>query len=201
MEKQQTIGVVEQIRRARKNSAALSVGSLLGGLMPASSFVIGHYEMLPAYEGALDTGEWFSVVLPALMVLGGLVFSAITVRKWTQDAFNHKAKALGFTVLAELVMTFSSIEGLAWVMLGYLVVINAVATGCILANRDAKDREENAPDVVEVKPEPVAKAPRARKAPAKRKAPVKRKPRPSHLDLLPVPEPENDNASNLSRAL
>jgi hypothetical protein len=66
-------------------------------------------------------------------VLGGLVFSALTVFRWGRLAFGSPVKALGFVVLAEGVMTFCSTAWLSVVALGYLVLINAIATGCTIA--------------------------------------------------------------------
>lgn len=116
-------GVVAQVRTAvaPENRLATLAGFLLGGLVPVASFFVAHYEL----SGAWDP--------KALLVLGGLLFSARTVFAWAKLAFQNGSKAFGFVVLVEGVMVFSGLAWLSWVCLAYLVVINGVATGCLLS--------------------------------------------------------------------
>jgi len=122
-----TLGVVAQVRMAfqRQQLLATLLGGLLGGFVPAATFTVAHQEVLatvPLRHQPL-----------ALLVLGGLVYSAKTVYAWGRMAFASGAKALGFTLLIEGVMTCSSVEWLSYAALAYLIAINAIATGCILA--------------------------------------------------------------------
>ena len=60
--------------------------------------------------------------------------------RWGRLAFGSSVKSLGFVVLAEGVMTFCSTAWLSLVALGYLVLINAIATGCTIALDAVGDR-------------------------------------------------------------
>ena len=119
-------GVVAQVRLAFRPRARLAtlLGCLLGGFVPLASYVVAHQEV--------DTGTVHGFV-SLLLVLGGLLFSAKTVFQWGRMAFQQGAKALGFVVLLEGVMVTSHTPWLALSALGYLVCINAVATGCTLS--------------------------------------------------------------------
>jgi uncharacterized membrane protein HdeD (DUF308 family) len=103
------------------------VGCLLGGFIPLATYFIAHFE--------LDT--FWSV--NTVIVLGGLAYSAKTVWQWTYLAFDCRYKATGFVMLTEGVMVFSHTPWLAVCALSYLIGINAVATGCLLALRDRRD--------------------------------------------------------------
>lgn len=119
-------GVVAQVRLALRPKARLAtlLGCLLGGFVPLASYVVAH--------GEVDL-ETVHGMVSLLLVLGGLLFSAKTVFAWGRMAFNHGGKALGFTVLLEGVMTMSHTHWLAFIALGYLVSVNAIATGCTLS--------------------------------------------------------------------
>jgi hypothetical protein len=104
-----------------KNRLATVAGFLLGGLVPFATFSVAHSEV---------TGMWDYHVL---LVLGGLLFSAKTVYAWSKMAFQNASKAAGFVVLIEGVMVLSSLSWLSWMCLVYLVVINGIATGCLLS--------------------------------------------------------------------
>lgn len=119
-------GVVAQVRAAMAPKARLAtaVGFLLGGFVPVATYVVAHYEM---------TSEPLYTQTATALVLGGLTFSARTVFSWAALAFENVLKALGFVVLAEGVMTFSHVEWLSFVALGYLVLINGTATACTLS--------------------------------------------------------------------
>lgn len=126
-------GIITQIHIAARNPLPAVIGALLGALVPSATFVVGHYEL----------SSWTEP--KALIVLGGLAFSALTVFRWGRLAFGSAVKALGFVVLAEGVMTFSSTAWLSVVALGYLVLINAIATGCTIALGAVEDQRAAAP--------------------------------------------------------
>jgi hypothetical protein len=115
--------VVSQIKLAFANPLPLLIGALIGGLVPLATYTVGHAE--------LGTAGWGSV--SGTIVIGGCLFSAITVYKWGRRAFDSAFKALGFVVLSEGVMTFSQTPWLSILMLSFLVAINAVANGANLA--------------------------------------------------------------------
>lgn len=115
--------VIGQIKLAFANPLPLIIGALIGALVPLATYTVGHAE--------LDTASWCS--LPGVIVVGGCLFSAITVYKWGERAFGSALKASGFVVLSEGVMTFSHTPWLSLLVLGFLIAINAVANGANLA--------------------------------------------------------------------
>ena len=130
-------GIITQIHIAARNPLPAVIGALLGALVPSATFTVGHYEL----------SSWTEP--KALIVLGGLAFSALTVFRWGRLAFGSAVKALGFVVLTEGVMTFCS-AWLSVVALGYLVLINAIATGCTIALGAVEDQRAAAPTVAPV---------------------------------------------------
>lgn len=144
--KTETVSVIEQARVSLGNPVALTIGSVLGGVVSLAAFVIVHLEH-PAF--------WS---LKTLFVAGALAFSAKSVYQWTSKAFQDPMKAVGWTVLVEGCMLVSDTHWLNYLMLGLLVSINAMAAGCNLAMQDkaahdarlakaekqAKDRDKRA---------------------------------------------------------
>lgn len=120
--------VVSQVREAARprNRLATTLGGILGGGVPVATYVLSHREVV---VGATP----LYAQLPAWLVLGGLLFSALTVYQWGRAAFGSAAKAAGFAVLLEGVLTCSSTGWLSVGALAYLVAINAAATGVRLS--------------------------------------------------------------------
>jgi hypothetical protein len=145
--------VVGQIKLAFSNPLPLLIGALIGALVPIATYTVGHAE--------LDASGWASV--PGAIVVGGCVFSAITVYKWGRRAFDSAFKALGFVVLSEGVMTFSHTPWLSILMLAFLMAINAVANGANLAvaHLDAERlrAQQEAPALLVVIAQPAAIVP------------------------------------------
>jgi hypothetical protein len=123
------LGVVDQVRAAFAPKARLAtfLGCLLGGFVPVATFVVAHYEVDTARLGSSHS------VLSIVLVLGGLLFSAKTVYGWGKLAFQAPAKAFGFVILTEGVMTLAQTSWLSVAALIYLVAINGIATGCTLS--------------------------------------------------------------------
>jgi hypothetical protein len=119
--------VVSQVRTALRpqNRLATSLGALLGVGVPVGSYQLAHHEV--------DAGSSLLWQVPAWLVVGGLLFSALTVYRWGRVAFASPTKAVGFCVLLEGVLVFSSTPWLSFGALVYLCAINAVATGCNLS--------------------------------------------------------------------
>jgi len=122
------LGVVAQVRLAMqpKSRLATAVGFMLGGFVPLATYWVSHNELgaeWPLYLRMLTYG----------IVAGGLLYSARTVFAWGKLAFHAPAKALGFVVLLEGVMTLSHTSWLSVMALVYLIAINGFATGCNLA--------------------------------------------------------------------
>lgn len=117
------VGVVDQVRVAcsRRHRLATVFGCLIGAIVPFAIFCVAHSELK----------SWTDP--KALLVLGGLAYSARTVYQWGRLAFESGLKALGFTVLLEGIMVTSSQQWLAITVLVYLCAINAIATGVTLA--------------------------------------------------------------------
>jgi hypothetical protein len=122
-------GVVKQVRIALRpaNRLASFLGAVLGGGVPVASYQLAHHEVTRALP------LWAQ--LPAWLVAGGLLFSALTVYQWGRLAFGSPYKALGFAVLLEGVLVASTTPWLSLGALGYLVAINGTACGCILSTR------------------------------------------------------------------
>lgn len=125
-EQYQRLTVIQQVRRAFMPGARLAalVGSVLGGAIPVSTYVIIHHPLgVTAYPML-----W-------LLVAGGLLYSAPTVFSWATAAFGSKLKAVGFTLLMEGILTFVHIKELTYLSLGVLVFINVVSAACSLQIR------------------------------------------------------------------
>jgi hypothetical protein len=122
----QRLTVIQQVRRAFMPGARLAavVGSVLGGAIPISTYVIIHHPLGVATYPML----W-------LLVAGGLLYSAPTVFNWATAAFGSKVKAAGFTLLMEGILTFVHIKELTYLSLGVLVFINVVSAACSLQIR------------------------------------------------------------------
>lgn len=120
-------GVVAMTREAMslKNLLGTFIGMVLGGFVPAASYVVSHCELM-------GLPEWWALPKAAL-VYGGLLYSARTVIKWAYMAFRDAFKAIGFVVIVEGVMTFSKVPELSFFALSLLVLINAIAAGVTLS--------------------------------------------------------------------
>ena len=121
------VGVIGQIRFAFTRGAYLGtiIGIVLGGFVPVGAYTICHEE-LPHQSG------WAWAFL-ALLVLGGLVFSAKTVWQWAAAAFQDPWKASGFVILLEGIMVLAETPWLSWSALLLLVAVNGIATGVTLS--------------------------------------------------------------------
>jgi hypothetical protein len=117
------LDVVSQIKLAAANRLPLLVGGLIGALVPIATYTVGHAE--------LAKSGWAS--LPGAVVVGGCLFSALTVYRWGKRAFGSALKAVGFVVLSEGVMSFSTVHWLGLTVLVFLTAINAIANGANLA--------------------------------------------------------------------
>ena len=118
------LSAVEQIKNAFASHQRMSavLGFMLGGFIPVATYIVVHYEV------AVSPALW-------VLVVGGLLYSAITVFKWSKQAFNMTAKAYGFVVLLEGVVTFASSHTLALCGLAILVAINGIGATVALQAR------------------------------------------------------------------
>jgi len=149
------LGVVDQVTLAFKarNRLATIMGFMLGGVVPVATYLEAHVD--------LDRSLPLHAQVATYLVLGGLAFSAKTVFEWARLAFDNGVKAAGFVVLLEGVMITSGVPILPLVLLGILVGINGVATGCVLSLGRGKAAAK-AIDQAETTPA-VGRAPRSRK--------------------------------------
>lgn len=151
-----SLGIVDQVRVALepRYRMATCIGALLGAVVPVSTFAVLHGELidLTDYDPRL------------LIVLGGLLYSALTVYRWGRMAFGSRVKAIGFTVLLEGVMTLSDQPWLSGLALGYLCLINAIATGVTLASGASIVAGPAAPEVPAPAPAPKPKPKRPSRA-------------------------------------
>lgn len=123
--KTKIVGVIQQCRNAFGSPIALVVGAVLGGVVALASFIIKHCEKPELWS------------LKSLFVVAALMFSAKSVYQWTYSAFQDDwFKAAGWVVLVEGCMLISDTAWLTYLMLGLLIIINSIATGCNLAMQD-----------------------------------------------------------------
>jgi hypothetical protein len=120
------LGVVDQCRVAARNPLPTTLGGMLGAVVPFGTYQVAHHDLAQA-----DWSSW-GCLIPALLVLGGLCYSATTVVGWGRLAFGSTVKAVGFAVLLEGLLIAQSQQWLGVVALVYLCMINAVATGVTL---------------------------------------------------------------------
>ena len=115
--------VIEQVEYSfrRNNLLAIFGGFLFGGCPPIATFTVAHVAV--KHESLMQIASQFS----SYFVLGGLVYSSITVYQWKLMAVKNRYKAIGFVLLTEGVMTFIDIPWLCYLALFQLVIINWVA--------------------------------------------------------------------------
>lgn len=123
---EEEIGVIDQVKMAARNPLAALAGFILGGFVPVATFSVSHLD-----KGLNEYILW-------TLVIGGLIYSALTVFGWAKMAFGNGLKAFGFVVLIEGVMTLSGIAWLAYAALALLVVINGIATGATLSLKGSR---------------------------------------------------------------
>jgi hypothetical protein len=126
------LSVLDQVKMAfqMRNVIGTVVGFLFGGVVPYLTFKVVHSGIKPW----VDFGDL--LIQPcAWLAMGGLLYSAITVYAWGVKAFRMGLKAFGFVVLMEGTMTVipHDLAWLAYIPLVYLIVINGIATGCIIS--------------------------------------------------------------------
>ena len=114
------LGIISQVQKASKSRVASTIGFILGGVVPVGVYWIAHH------EAEFQPWKWG-------LVTAGLIYSAKTVFDWARIAFKHPAKALGFVVLLEGIMTSSTTLWLQLVCLTILVGINGTSAACQLA--------------------------------------------------------------------
>jgi hypothetical protein len=138
------MGVVDQVVLASspRNRLAAVLGFILGGVVPVATYTEAHLD--------LDSTHPLHEQAATFLVVGGLVFSGKTVFAWAKSAFQDAWKAAGFVLLLEGVMITSNVPVLPLVLLGILVAINGIATGCILSLDRTSDRTAAAPSIVVV---------------------------------------------------
>lgn len=116
------LSIIDQLNSAtqKQNRLAFGFGGLLGGLVPFFGYRAAHVDF--------NVNSWYSI-----LVIAALLFSGITVVKWGKVAFGCLYKAIGFAVLLELTMVFSTTFWVSLMALGVVILINAIATGANLA--------------------------------------------------------------------
>lgn len=133
-------GILEQWRQARQHPIAAVLGGLLGGFVPLAVYKTTH--------GDLHVHSWRELGQPlVLIVAAGLLFSVRTVWHWGRSAFGETLKSTCLVITIEGMMVLSPTSWLASLALLYLVVINAIATACILAHEDAPPAPVTVTDV------------------------------------------------------
>lgn len=127
---------VEKVKMATHKNKRLAfiLGAIAGGFVPVASYSIAHLQA-PQAEGFTCFVSW-------MMVIGGLIYSALSVYDFGKQAFGSSAKAVGFVMLTELVLVFGQLDWLCYAALTVLVGINAVIAGVNLAMEKPKQISE-----------------------------------------------------------
>lgn len=123
-------GILEQWRAARQHPVAAFLGALLGGFVPLAAYRTTHGDLV--IHSARDMLQPLTLVVAAC-----LLFSVRTVWQWGSSAFGERIKSVCLVISIEGMMVLSPTSWLASLALLYLIVINAIATACILAHEDA----------------------------------------------------------------
>lgn len=114
-----------KVSAAQKRSIGQLCAAIASGFLPVASYVMAHHE---------SKGN------PLLWVLvaAALMFSAPTLVDWAKKWCGNIYKAVGFTVLLEGVMVFSTTTWLSYVGLVILVAINATNAWGLAARKTAE---------------------------------------------------------------
>ena len=114
-----------KVSAAQKRSIGQLCAAIASGFLPVASYVMAHHE---------SKGN------PLLWVLvaAALMFSAPTLVDWAKKWCGNTYKAVGFTVLLEGVMVFSSTVWLSYMGLAILVAINATNAWGLAARKNAE---------------------------------------------------------------
>ena len=128
------MGIVDAVWLAtQKDNLYWTLGGAgICGSIPLASFILVHYDKVIA-----PLSKWS-------LVIGGLVFSCITVYRWARKVFRSGyntssanfldfLKATGFVVITEGVMVTSGVVWLTYMMLTILIIVNAISGGVNLA--------------------------------------------------------------------
>lgn len=130
-----TIGILEQLRAARRHPLLAVFGGLLGGFPPLAAYWTTHGDLQRA---AVSLRYVLGCVVAAC-----LLFSVRTVWGWGKAAFREQMKAACLVVAIEGMMVASPSPWLAMLALAFLIGINAVATACTIAQEDAQPEIPN----------------------------------------------------------
>lgn len=187
--------ISEQIRRSMQKTSRMPMitGCILGAFVPIAVYLTAHSEAMQNHGNILRTIQ--AEPFLALLITGGLLFSATSVFRWGYQAFGHSwVKALGFVVLVEGTLILSPIPWLALVALAYLVIINGLATGTTLAlDRKKHFALQNKGGRPPKTAQPAGTQPtQTTPAPSTNTGPTKKQRKKTGLEQTksPVPEPE-----------
>jgi hypothetical protein len=137
---ERTVDVISQLECATRHPRAAILGGLLGGAVPWFARALAHGEIPEAWSG----GHTVLAAVMLAVVLGCAAFSMLTVYKFGKAAFGDERKAVGFVLALEGVMLVAH-GTTSVVALLLLVVINAIANGCVIAlSREATARRQEA---------------------------------------------------------
>jgi hypothetical protein len=103
-----------KLTKAKQRTIGQLFAAIGASFLPVASYAIAHVEV------ESNPTMW-------ILVAAALTFSAPMLIQWSQRWCGHVVKALGFTVLLEGVMVFSSLPALRLTGLAILVAINAHA--------------------------------------------------------------------------
>jgi hypothetical protein len=114
-----------KVTAAQKRSIGQMCAAIASGFLPVASYVMAHV------EAKTNPLLW-------VLVAAALMFSAPTLVDWAKKWCGSTYKAVGFTVLLEGVMVFSSTAWLSYTGLAILVAINATNAWGLAARKEQK---------------------------------------------------------------
>jgi len=138
--RERIVDVISQLECATRHPRAAILGGVLGGAIPWFARALAHGEIPEAWTA----GHAGLAAIMIVVVLGCAAFSMLTVYKFGKAAFGDARKAAGFVAALEGVMLVSH-GTTSLVALALLVIINAIANGCVIAlAREATARRQEA---------------------------------------------------------
>lgn len=114
---------VVSLSKADVRTLGQFIAAVAAGFLPLASYILAHV------EAKTNPAMW-------ILVAAALTFSAPTLVEWAQKWCKSVYKAIGFAMLLEGVMVFSSTQWLALCGLAILMGINCVAAWGLAGRRE-----------------------------------------------------------------
>lgn len=140
------MSLLDELEVARRHPNVAAFGGAFGGIYPAGAYVLVHHEL----------HTWLDARV--VVVAACLAFSVTTVWQWTRGGTGSPWKATCAVVGLEGIMVFAQTTWLNLAALAQLVLINAIATACVLVS-DKQRRVAAVAKELRLQPKPAARVP------------------------------------------